>query len=106
METNENKSTMVQKSLGWCKSSPKRKVYSNTGLTQEAIKFSNKQPNPTPNGARKRTTNETKDSRRKEIIKIRAEMNDIETTKQKQKQTHKQNNRIDQWNQEHVLWKN
>ena len=38
---------------------PKREVYSNTGLPQEARKISNKQPNLTPKEARKRRTNKT-----------------------------------------------
>ena len=43
-----------------------------------------KQPNITLKGGRKRTTHthtKTKPTRRKEIIKIRAEINDIETKK-------------------------
>ena len=47
---------------------------------------SQKQPNLTPEGARERTT-KPKSSRRKEIIKIKAETNDIEIFK---------NNRMDQ----------
>lgn len=43
------------KPLGSTKSSSKRKVYSNTGLPQEARTISNKQPNLTPKGTRKRT---------------------------------------------------
>ena len=39
------------------KNSSKREVYTNTGLTQEARKISNKQPNHTHKGARKRKTN-------------------------------------------------
>ena len=45
--------------LLWCsKSGSKREVCSNTGLPQEARKISNKQPNLTYKGARKRITNE------------------------------------------------
>ena len=40
MKTNENENTMVQ-NLGYGKSGSKRKVYRNTGLPQEARKFSN-----------------------------------------------------------------
>ena len=36
-----------------------REVYSNIGLHQESRKISDKQPNLTPKGARKRTTNKT-----------------------------------------------
>jgi len=66
--------------LGCSKSSSKREVYSNTGLTQEARKISNKQHNLALKGARKiTTTKETETNRRKEIIKTRAEINDMQT---------------------------
>ena len=42
---------------------------------------SNKQPNLTPKAIRERRINKTQVSRRKEIIKIRAEINEIETKK-------------------------
>ena len=64
--------------MGYSKHSPKKEVYSNTGLPQEARNILNKQPNCTPKAARKRTT-KFKPIRRKEIIMIRAEVNDIET---------------------------
>ena len=41
--------------------------------------ISNKQPNLTPEAIRERRTKKPKVSRRKEIIKIRAEINEIET---------------------------
>ena len=63
--------------MGCSKSSSKRDVYSNKILPQETRKISNKQPKLTP---RERRTN-PKVSRRKEIIKIRAEINEIETKK-------------------------
>ena len=57
------------------KSSSKREVYSNTILPQETRKTSYRQPNFTPKTTGKRRTNKTpKISRRKEIIKIRAEI--------------------------------
>ena len=56
METNEN---AMYKTSGMQQNSSKREVYSNTGLHQEARKISNKQPNLTPKGARKRTRNKT-----------------------------------------------
>ena len=65
--------------MGHRKGSSKREVYSNTFLPQETRKISNKQPNLTPKATRKRT-NKTY-SRRKEIIKIKAEINEIETKK-------------------------
>ena len=60
------------------KSSSKRDVYSNTLLPQETV--SNKQPNLTPKKQKPQV------SRRKEIIMIRAEINEID----------KENNRKDQ----------
>ena len=62
--------------MGYSKSSSKREVYSNTILPQETRKTSNKQPNSTSKttGKRRRTEN-PKISRRKEIIKIWAEIN-------------------------------
>ena len=61
-------------------SSSKREVYRNTILLQKTRNISNKQPNLTPKGTRERRT-KPKVSRRKENIKIRAEINDIETKK-------------------------
>ena len=66
--------------MGCRKSSPKREVYSNTILQQETRKAPNRSPNFTPKttGKRRRTTTTTKKkqiSRRKEILKIRAEIN-------------------------------
>ena len=68
--------------MGSSKNSSKRKVYSNTSLPQDTRKISNKQPNLTPIATRGKRT-KPKISRRKEIIKIRAEINEIETTKTK-----------------------
>ena len=55
-----------------------REVYSNTILPQETRKTSNRQPNFTPKttGKRTTTTKNSKINRRKEIIKIRAEINE------------------------------
>ena len=54
----ENKNNNLE-SMGCSKSSSKREVYSNTNLPQETRKISNKQPNITPKGTRKRRTNKT-----------------------------------------------
>ena len=63
--------------MGCSKSSSKREVYSNTTLPQETRKTSNRQPNFTPKATGKRRTKKTpKISRRKEIIKIQAEINE------------------------------
>ena len=61
--------------MGCSNSSSKREVYSNTILPQETRKISNKQPNLTPKAIRERRTQKPKVSRRKEIIKIRPEIN-------------------------------
>ena len=61
-------------------SSYKREVHSNTGLPQKTRKISNKQPNLPPKRIRKRRT-KLKFSRKKEIIKIREELNIIEFKK-------------------------
>ena len=65
--------------MGCGKSSSKREVYSNTILPQETRKTSNRQPNFTPKttGKRRKKT-KNKISRRKEIIKIWAEINEKE----------------------------
>ena len=60
------------------KSSSKREVYSNTILPQKTRKISNKQPNLIPKAIRERRTKIPKASRKKEIIKIRSEINDKE----------------------------
>ena len=57
-----------------------RQAHSNTSLLQETRKSSNKQPNITYKAAREEHMR-PKVSRRKEIIKIRAEINEIETKK-------------------------
>ena len=70
--------------MGFSKRSSKREDYSNTILPQETRNNSNKQPNLTPKAIRERTTTTTKNpkvSRSKETIKIRAEINEIETKK-------------------------
>ena len=67
--------------MGCSKSNSKREVYSNTILLQETRKILNKQSNLTPKGTRERRTNKPKVGRRKEIINIRAEINEIETKK-------------------------
>ena len=65
--------------MGYSTGSPKSEVYSTTIISQETIKVSNTQPDPVPKGAGKRTANKANPSRRREIIKIRAEINKIET---------------------------
>ena len=59
------------------RSRSKREVYSNTILPQETRKTLNRLPNFTPKTTGKRT-NPPKISRRKETIKIQAEINEKE----------------------------
>ena len=66
--------------MGHSKSSSKRKISIDTSLPQKIRKISNKQPKLTTKATRQRRTNKTQ-SRRKEIIKIRGEINEIETKK-------------------------
>ena len=65
--------------MGFSESSAKGKVHSNTSLPQETREKSNKEPNFTLKATRKRRNEEPRVSRRKEIIKIRAEINKKET---------------------------
>ena len=74
------------KPMGCRKSNPKREVYSNTNLPQETRKTMNRQPNFTPKRTEKEEQNPPKISRRKEIIKIWAEIRE---------KRHERNNSID-----------
>ena len=68
--------------MGFSKSSIKREVHTNTGRPQDTRETSNKQPNFIPKASRKRRKEEMKNprvSRRKEILKIRAGINEKET---------------------------
>ena len=64
----------------------KGEVYSNTSLPQETGNISNEQPNLAPKAIRERRTKEEqtkpKVSRRKEIIKIKEEINKIKIKRQ------------------------
>ena len=64
--------------MGCRKSSSKREVYSNRILPQETRNISNKQTNLTLKAIRERRTKKPKVSRRKEIIKIRSDINEKE----------------------------
>ena len=65
--------------MGFSKNSSKREVYSDINLPQET-KISNRHSNQPSKGIRKRRT-KPKVSRRKEIIKIREEINTMEIEK-------------------------
>ena len=64
--------------MGCSKSSSKREVYSNTILPQETRNISNKQPTLYQKQLEKEEQKNPKVSRRKEIIKIRSEINEKE----------------------------
>ena len=64
--------------MGCSKSSSKKEVYSNAILPQETRKTLNRQPNFTPKATGKKNQKKPKISRRKEIIMIRAEINEKE----------------------------
>ena len=65
--------------MGHCKSSAKGKVHSNTGIRQEIRKKSNKNLTLHLKQLEKEEMKNPRVSRRKEIIKIRAEINAKET---------------------------
>ena len=67
-----------------CKSSCKRKVYSNIGLLKETKSSKKTRAHLPPKSIRKRKT-KPKFNRMKEIIKIREEINKIETKKTTEK---------------------
>ena len=64
--------------MGCSKSSSKREVYSNTILPKETRKISNKKRNLTPKAIREKRTKNPKVTRKKEILKIRSEINENE----------------------------
>ena len=79
--------------MGCSKSSSKRALYSNTILHQETIKTLNRQPSFIPKTTGERRKKITKVSRRKEIIKIRAEIN----KKEKERETIAKINKTKSW---------
>ena len=70
--------TQPYKIYGMQQISPQREFHSDTGFPQKKRKISNTQPNIPHKRIRNRRTNKPKVSRRKEIIKIREEINKIE----------------------------
>ena len=63
------------------RNSSKRKIYSNTILSQERRKITNKQPKLTHKVTREEEQIKPQVSKRKEIIKIIAEINEIKKKK-------------------------
>ena len=68
--------------MGHRKGRPEREVHSDTGLPKKDRNISNKQPNHMPRRTQRTTQTHPGVSRRKEITKIRAELNDIKTKAQ------------------------
>ena len=64
--------------MGHSEGSPVREVHSHTSLPKKDRNISNKLPNPTPTRLEKQQR-QPRASTKKEITKIRAELNDIET---------------------------
>ena len=90
METYENENTT--KSLGCSKDGPKRKLYSNTSPSQKQESSQIHNLTLHLKELEKEQQRKPKPSRRREIIKIRAEINEIET-----KRTIEQINRTRRW---------
>ena len=65
--------------MGHSKRRPKRVVPGDTGLSKKDRNISNKEPNPTPKRSEEQQQGESRASRRKEITKIGAELNHMET---------------------------
>ena len=88
LETSRNEKNDDPKSMGHSKGSSKREVYSDTSLPQETRKISN---NLTLHLKELQKEEQTKPrvSRRKDVIKIRTEINEIETKKRKKEKKKK-----------------
>ena len=71
----------ITKSLGHYESSTNRKIHCMEHIPEKNEKSTTKWPNITAQSPRKEEQNNSKSSRRQEIIKIRAEINEIETKK-------------------------
>ena len=78
--------------MGCSKSSPKGEIHRNTSIHSKTGKNSNTKANLTPKGARDKTADRPTPSRRRELIKIRAEFNEIKT-----RRTVEQINRTRSW---------
>ena len=81
LETNVNENTT--QNMGCSKSGSKKEVYSNTILCQETRKTLNRQPNFTHKTIGNIRTKNPKISRRKEIMKILAEINEKKKKKER-----------------------
>ena len=81
LETNDNKNMMIQNLWDAAKAVLRGKFIAIKSYLRKQKKNSNKQSNLTPKGTWEEEQTIPKVSRRKEIIKIRAEINEIETKK-------------------------
>ena len=79
METNENEDTTVQNLWDTTKAVLRRKYITIQASLKKIGKNSNTQAYLAPKGTGERTANKTTASRKRELIKIRAEFNEIET---------------------------
>ena len=80
-EINDNKRYKAPTTVGWSESSVKRKVHSNPGLFKEGRTNPNEQSNLTIIKIGKKEQMRAKFSRKRDIIKIREEINKIEKNK-------------------------
>ena len=71
----------MPKFVGYSKSDSMREVYSNSGLPQQTRNIPNRQPKSTSKCTGKRRTNKAQNQHKEGVIKIRAEINEIETEK-------------------------
>ena len=78
LETNENEHTTPQNLLDTAKALLRGNFIALQAYLRKIEKF---QSNPTPKKTPRRTTTKPRVSRRKEVIKIRAEINNTETKK-------------------------
>ena len=86
------------------KSSSQREVYSNTALSEETGKVSNKQPNLTPKASRERRTNKTQSQKRERNHKDQRRNRDEENNSKDKRNNWGTNTSHFKWNYNLVLW--
>ena len=89
LETNENEHTKNQNLWDTEKAVLRGKFIAIQTYPKKTEKISSKQTNPTSKRTREMTTNKAQSGQKEGIIKIRAELNDIETKKKKKKKNSK-----------------
>ena len=65
--------------MGYSKSSPEGEIHRNTSIHPKTGKNSNTKANLAPKGAGKKQQRDPTPSRRRELIKIQAKLNEMET---------------------------